>query len=89
MEIRECMREYIVLAQLGATAWPTLLVTFCLHGDVFSCPCIGKLSLPTTVSIALCSIVIVALFDTLDFLLNEYFNELNTASFNILNKFFN
>ena len=30
-----------------------------------------------------------ALFDTLDFLLNEYFNELNTANFNILNKFFN
>ena len=28
-----------------------------------------------------------ALFDTLDFLLNEYFNELNTANFNILNKF--
>ena len=32
---------------------------------------------------------VVALFDTLDFLLNEYFNELNTANFNILNKFFN
>ena len=31
----------------------------------------------------------IALFDTLDFLLNEYFNELNTANFNILNKFFN
>ena len=31
----------------------------------------------------------VALFDTLDFLLNEYFDELNTANFNILNKFFN
>ena len=30
-----------------------------------------------------------ALFDTLDFLLNEYFDELNTANFNILNKFFN
>ena len=30
-----------------------------------------------------------ALFDILDFFLNEYFNELNTASFNILNKFFN
>ena len=30
-----------------------------------------------------------ALFDTLDFLLNEYFIELNTANFNILNKFLN
>ena len=31
----------------------------------------------------------VVLFDTLDFLLNEYFIELNTANFNILNKFLN
>ena len=31
----------------------------------------------------------VALFDTLDFLLNEYFIELKTANFNILNKFLN
>ena len=31
----------------------------------------------------------IALFDTLDFLLNEYFIELNTANFNILNNFFN
>ena len=30
-----------------------------------------------------------ALFDTLDFLLNEYFIELNTANFKILNRFLN
>ena len=34
-------------------------------------------------------VVELALFDTLDFLLNEYFIELNTANFNILNKFLN
>ena len=32
---------------------------------------------------------VIALFDTHVFLMNEYFTELNTANFKILNKFLN